>query len=95
MPFTRRQLEGDLDNDCYRFSAVRACIFDMDGLLINSEDIITKSMNLLLEKYGRPTFTPTIRAQLTGVPDSTNGDIFHNWAKLRITWEQFAHESAE
>jgi pseudouridine-5'-monophosphatase len=27
-----------------------------------------------------------------GVPDSTNGDVFHNWAKLPISREQFACE---
>ncbi|KAK3366595.1 glycoside hydrolase family 71 protein [Podospora didyma] len=31
------------------FPPVRACIFNMDGLLINSEDIITASLNTLLE----------------------------------------------
>lgn len=67
----------------------------MDGLLINSEDIITLSMNQLLEKYGRPVFNQPIRAQLMGVPDSSNGDIFHNWAKLPISREQWARESAE
>ncbi|KAL5344306.1 hypothetical protein ACLOAV_010735 [Pseudogymnoascus australis] len=77
------------------FPAIRACIFDMDGLLINSEDIITLSTNQLLEKYGRPAFTPSIRAQLMGVSGSTNGDVFHNWAKLPISREQFALESSE
>jgi pseudouridine-5'-monophosphatase len=77
------------------FPAVRACIFDMDGLLINSEDIITLTINQLLQKYGRPAFTPSIRAQLMGVPDSSNSDAFHNWAKLPISREQFARESAE
>lgn len=67
----------------------------MDGLLINSEDIITLSTNQLLAKYGRPAFTRSIRAQLMGVPDSTNGDVFHNWAKLPIPREQFARESTE
>ncbi|KAJ5469081.1 hypothetical protein N7475_006833 [Penicillium sp. IBT 31633x] len=77
------------------FPAVRACIFDMDGLLINSEDIIGLSTNQLLEKYGRPPLTRSIQAQLMGVADSTNGDIFHNWAKLPISREQFALESSE
>jgi len=65
----------------------------MDGLLINSEDMITESTNTLLERYGRPLLTQSIRSQLMGVPDSTNGDVFHNWAKLPISREQFAHES--
>ncbi|CAG7989740.1 unnamed protein product [Penicillium nalgiovense] len=60
------------------FPVIRACIFDMDGLLINTEDLITLSTNQLLQKYGRPAFTRSIRAQLMGVPDSTNGDVFHN-----------------
>ncbi|CZS95361.1 probable HAD superfamily hydrolase [Rhynchosporium agropyri] len=30
-----------------------------------------------------------------GVPDSTNGEVFHEWAKLPIPREQFAHESPE
>lgn len=30
-----------------------------------------------------------------GIPDSTNGDAFHNWAKLPISREQFARESKE
>jgi haloacid dehalogenase superfamily, subfamily IA, variant 3 with third motif having DD or ED len=67
----------------------------MDGLLINTEDLITLSTNQILEKYGRPTFTRSIRAQLMGVPDSTNSDVFHNWAKLPISREKFAHESTE
>ncbi|CCF33240.1 hypothetical protein CH063_05466 [Colletotrichum higginsianum] len=77
------------------FPAIRACIFDMDGLLINSEDIITLCTNHVLEKHGRPAFTQSIRAQLMGVPDSTNGDVFHNWAKLPVTRQQFAHELKE
>ncbi|KAF2665942.1 HAD-like protein [Microthyrium microscopicum] len=77
------------------FPAIRACIFDMDGLLINSEDIIGQTTNYLLEKYGRPALTRAIRAQLIGVSGSTNGDVFHNWAKLPISREQFARESSE
>ncbi|KAL2128145.1 hypothetical protein VTI74DRAFT_9605 [Chaetomium olivicolor] len=77
------------------FPAIRACIFDLDGLLINSEDMVTQSTNILLEKYGRPALTGSIRAQLMGIPGSTNGDVFHNWAKLPISREQFARESSE
>ncbi|KAI2793422.1 hypothetical protein POX_a00001 [Penicillium oxalicum] len=74
------------------FPAIRACIFDLDGLLINSEDMITLATNQLLEQYGRPPFTASIRAQLMGIPDSTNSDVFHNWAKVPISREQFACE---
>ena len=67
----------------------------MDGLLINSEDAITLCINHLLEKYGRPAIPRSIRVQLMGVPDSTNGDVFHNWAQLPISREQFARECSE
>lgn len=77
------------------FPTIRACIFDMDGLLINSEDIITLATNQLLGQYGRPVFTRSIRAQLMGVPDSTNSDVFHNWAKLPVSREQFKSELTE
>lgn len=77
----------------FRLPAIRACISDLDGLLINSEDIITKALNQLLEKYERPTFTPSVRSKLMGVHDSSNGDVFHNWAQLPIPREQWARES--
>jgi pseudouridine-5'-monophosphatase len=77
------------------FPLIRACIFDMDGLLINSEDMLTQSTNTLLAKYGRPPLTGPIRAQMMGIPGSTNGDPFHTWAKLPISREQFAQESRE
>src|SRR5436190_15793690 len=77
------------------FPSIRACIFDMDGLLINSDDITTLYTNNILKKYGRPAFTWPIRAQLMGVPGATTGDVFHNWAQLPISREQFARELIE
>ena len=42
---------------------VRACIFDVDGLLINSEDIYTEAMNNLLHEYGKPDLPWSIKAR--------------------------------
>ncbi|KAK8081125.1 hypothetical protein PG997_008943 [Apiospora hydei] len=77
------------------FPAIRACIFDLDGLLINTEDIITTSINGLLAKYDRPPMTRAIRAQLMGIANSSNSDAFHGWARLPISREQWARESKE
>lgn len=77
------------------FPPVRACIFDMDGLLINSEDAITDTLNELLEKYGRPLLTPEIRSRLMGVPGSSEGSVFHDWAQLPVSRERFAQESRQ
>lgn len=57
--------------------------------------MITLSVNHVLELYGRPAITRSIRAQLMGVPDLTNSDVFHNWANLPIAREQFAREASE
>jgi pseudouridine-5'-monophosphatase len=65
----------------------------MDGLLINSEDIVGESINEVLKKYNRPPLTTTMRSKLMGVPNSSNSDLFHDWAQLPITREQWARES--
>ncbi|KAI1173679.1 HAD-like domain-containing protein [Nemania sp. FL0916] len=77
------------------FPPVRACLFDMDGLLINTEDIYTKCASIVLEKYGRPALPWSIKAKMMGVPGSSNGDTFHNWAQLPISRAQFKQEQAE
>ncbi|KAI0910661.1 HAD-like domain-containing protein [Ustulina deusta] len=77
------------------FPPVRACLFDMDGLLINTEDLYTKCANIVLEKYGRPPLPWSIKAQMMGIPGSTNGDTFHTWAQLPISRAQFKQEQAE
>ena len=41
---------------------VRACIFDVDGTLINSEHIYTEIYNTILREYGRPDYPWKIKA---------------------------------
>ncbi|KAL8787662.1 MAG: hypothetical protein Q9213_002093 [Squamulea squamosa] len=41
---------------------LRACIFDVDGLLINSEDIYTDVFNKILHSYGKPSLRWTTKA---------------------------------
>ncbi|KAK3398442.1 HAD-like domain-containing protein [Sordaria brevicollis] len=76
------------------FPPVRACLFDMDGLLLDTEDIYTLCVNELLlkhkkEKYPLPW---SIKAQLQGRPGPAALDIFHNWADLPISREQYKEE---
>ncbi|KAK0710571.1 GS1-like protein [Apiosordaria backusii] len=75
-----------------QFAPVRACIFDMDGLLINTEDIYKQCADNVLIRHGRPPLPWSIKSQLMGVPGSSNGDVFHNWAQLPISRAQFAQE---
>ncbi len=89
---------------------VRACIFDMDGLLINTvgfisplpsfsnsfqEDIYTLCANIVLERHGRPPLPWSFKAKLMGVPGSSTSEVFHNWAQLPISREQFKQEQKE
>ncbi|KAL8768855.1 MAG: hypothetical protein Q9209_005036 [Squamulea sp. 1 TL-2023] len=45
-----------------KLSPLRACIFDVDGLLINSEDIYTDVFNKILHSYGKPSLRWTTKA---------------------------------
>lgn len=54
--------------------AIRACLFDMDGLLIDSEDLYTLCTNETLRKYGKPDLPWSIKAQLQGRPGPEVGE---------------------
>lgn len=70
------------------FPPVRACLFDMDGLLLDTEDLYTLCINLILEKYGRPKLPWSIKAKLQGRPGPQANKLLHDWAQLPITPEE-------
>ncbi|ORY59526.1 HAD-like domain-containing protein [Pseudomassariella vexata] len=74
------------------FPPIRACLFDMDGLLLDTEDLYTLCINLVLEKYNRPNLPWTIKAKLQGRPGPQANEIFHQWAKLPIPEDQYLAE---
>ncbi|KAK3955150.1 HAD superfamily hydrolase [Pseudoneurospora amorphoporcata] len=76
------------------FPPVRACLFDMDGLLLDTEDIYTLCVNELLRKHKKEKapLPWSIKAQLQGRPGPAALDIFHNWAELPISREQYKEE---
>lgn len=77
------------------FPPVRACLFDMDGLLIDTEDIATQCHTLVLAKYGRPPLPPSIKAQMMGRNGPSARQILQDWAKLPIDDAQYRKEVAE
>ena len=77
------------------FPPVRACIFDMDGLLLNSEDAYTDVTNQILRENNRPELPWRIKAQLQGRPGPSAGRIFREWAQLPISEEQFMARQRE
>lgn len=45
---------------------IRACIFDLDGLLINSETLLSEARNATLASYSRPPMDGAVKAKLQG-----------------------------
>ncbi|KAL8347834.1 hypothetical protein RB601_002862 [Gaeumannomyces tritici] len=83
-------------NECQQpsFPPVRACLFGMDGLLLDTEDKATECRNRILAKYGRPNLPWHIKAQMMGRPGMEAGMIYWAWAELTITPEEHAAELA-
>ena len=68
---------------------IKTCLFDMDGLLIDSEDLYTICTNAVLHEYGKPSLPWSIKAQLQGRPGPQAGKILHDWAQLPIPREEY------
>ena len=75
------------------FPRPRAFLFDMDGLLMDTEDIYTLCVNLILTKYGKAHMPWSIKAQLQGRPGPAANKIFQDWAQLPITPEEYLAEN--
>uniref|UniRef100_A0A060TAH9 ARAD1D19536p n=1 Tax=Blastobotrys adeninivorans TaxID=409370 RepID=A0A060TAH9_BLAAD len=67
----------------------KACLFDMDGLLINSEDIYTQVTNELLAEHGKPELPWDVKIELQGRPGPDASRKFLEWAKLDYTPEEW------
>jgi len=61
---------------------IRACIFDLDGLLVNTEDLYIQAENRVLARYGRPPVPWPLRAQTIGRPLPAAIAAIHAWADL-------------
>lgn len=81
-------------NSTLNLPRVRACLFDMDGLLIDSEDKYTAITNSILREFGKPELPWSIKAQLQGRPQPEAFKIFFDWAQLPISPEEYAAKQA-
>lgn len=61
----------------------------MDGLLLDTEDIYTQCINILLAKHGRPPLPWSIKAKLQGRPGPQANKLFHDWAQLPISNDEY------
>ncbi|KAK6515131.1 hypothetical protein TWF506_007477 [Arthrobotrys conoides] len=78
--------------ETFEFPPIRACIFDMDGLLIDSEDIYTKVTDEILARYNKGRLPWSIKAQLQGRPTQQAYDLFQSWANLPLSQEEYLSE---
>lgn len=68
---------------------IRACIFDVDGLLIDSEDLLTTALNTILSRYSHSPLPWSIKTQLQGRTLHESAKLIIDWAKLPLTNDQF------
>jgi len=61
--FNAHKTGGTMDTSPSTFPPVRVCLFDVDGLLINSEDIYTEIYNNTLHSYGKPSLSWSVKAR--------------------------------
>ncbi|KAI4941282.1 hypothetical protein J4E91_010859 [Alternaria rosae] len=73
---------------------VRACIFDVDGTLINSEDIYTDIYNNILREYGKTPYPWAIKA--TQQSRGTKGTKrLLDWAQVPLTPAEWSAKEKE
>lgn len=80
------------ESSSFRLPPIRACLFDLDGLLINSEHLLTEARNAVLaEDYSRPPMDWAVKAWLQGRSATDSTRILYEWADLpcTITIEEF------
>ncbi|KAL6936609.1 related to GS1 protein [Hanseniaspora guilliermondii] len=73
---------------------IKCCLFDMDGLLINTEDIYTLSTTKLLAEYGMPAMDWDFKLQVMGLPGPEVFKKFVQYYDLegKITYEEYAQK---
>ncbi|CCE78476.1 Piso0_001099 [Millerozyma farinosa CBS 7064] len=72
-----------------RRKAIKACLFDMDGTLINSEDIYTACTNALLADFGKGPFTWEKKMKVQGRPGPEAARIIVEDFELPVKPEEF------
>lgn len=69
--------------------SVKACLFDMDGLLINTEDIYTETLNETLTEFGKGPLTWDVKIQLQGLPGPEAGKKVIQYYELPMTLDEY------
>lgn len=71
-----------------------AVVFDMDGLMFNTEDVYTLVGTEMLRRRGH-IFTQELKNQMMGLPPQPSFEVMIRYCGLSDTWQQLAAETAE
>jgi pseudouridine 5'-phosphatase len=71
---------------------MRAVVFDMDGLMFNTEDVYSLVGTELLRRRGCQ-FTAELKDGMMGLPPQPGFELMIRWHNLTDTWEAMAVES--
>ena len=74
--------------------SIRGVAFDLDGLLVNTEDLYQDVGTELLRRRGR-TFEPDLLDRMMGRPQQVSLQIMIDWHGLTDTIEALARETGE
>ncbi|EGV66757.1 beta-phosphoglucomutase family hydrolase [Yamadazyma tenuis] len=76
-------------------SKFKACLFDMDGTLLNTEDLYTEATSDLFKEFGKGPLTWDVKIKLQGLPGLEATKIIIDHYQLPITAEEFAKKAME
>lgn len=71
---------------------IRAVVFDLDGLMFNTEDVYWHVGSELLRRRGH-VFTRELSDAMMGLPPQPSFEVMIGWHSLNDTWEDLAAES--
>jgi HAD superfamily hydrolase (TIGR01509 family) len=74
--------------------AMRAVVFDMDGLMFNTEDVYTAVGTEILRRRGH-TFTAELKDAMMGLRPQPTFEIMIRHFNLDDTWQQLAAETSQ
>ena len=64
--------------------STRAVLFDIDGLLINTEDVYANCIQSLLRERSCPSMPEKLLACTMGSPEKFNIDAMRNWIRISV-----------
>ncbi|XP_055919894.1 probable pseudouridine-5'-phosphatase [Eupeodes corollae] len=71
------------------FKQVTHCIFDMDGLLLDTERLYSEAIQKILDKYGK-TYTFEVKLTLMGLQNQQVSEKIVAAYDLPMTWQEYS-----